>query len=423
MDIDWFLKLFGLAALLILSGFFSGSEVALFSLDKKKIKILKKEKGILAQYITNLLEFPRRLLVTILLGNTVINVGASIIGVLIALKLAPILNISVELALTIEIIILTILIILIAELTPKIWASKQPLKFAKLVAIPLYWTSVLIYPVTKTVTDIIKLISVKFKHNKTAISAEELTELADLGAEAGTIEEEEQDLIHGLVGFKKISAHEIMTPRVDVISVSVDSTFETVMTTITNSGHSRIPLYEGSLDNVIGIIYAKDLLKYLGKDESQNEFNLRKIARKAMFVPENKFISDLMKEFQEKNMHLGIVVDEYGGTAGLISLEDILEEIVGEIRDEYDKEEAEITPVGENSYIVLGKVPIDEINNLFEADFSSENDDYDTIGGFIFNHAGQIPKEGFQVEFNRFLFTVKEVENKRINKVLIEEIK
>ena len=425
MEVDWYYRLILLIILLILSAFFSGSEVALFSLDKNKIKELKKTPGILAKYISSLLETPRRLLVTILLGNTLVNVAASILGVTIALDAAPLLNITPDLALLIEIILLTILILIAGEITPKVFASKNPLAFAKIIAVPLYWVSVLIYPVSKILTDVIKFFSskLKFDRGKTALLSSDLTELANIGIESGTIEEEEHELIHGLVSFKSVTVREVMTPRVDITSVPLDTTFQELMQIITESGHSRIPLYNNNLDDVTGIIYAKDLLPFLADPELKEKISLQTIARPAMFVPESKLISDLLHEFQEKNMHMGIVVDEYGGTAGLVSLEDILEEIVGEIRDEYDKEENEITKLDENSYLVLGKILIDELNDLFGENFSSENDDYDTVGGFIFNHFGTIPEEGDNFIYSDYKFTVKEIDNKRINKVLVEKIK
>ena len=424
MDFVWFFRLALLIISIFLSAFFSGSEVALFSLDKKKVRELKKSHRIVGSYIQVLLENPKRLLVTILLGNTIVNVSASIIAVLIAIDAASYFNISREIALLIQIIVLTVIIILVGEISPKLWANKYPTHFARFVAVPLYWFSIIFYPVAKIITDILKFITSKVKPDKsrTALKEIEISELADYGAEKGTFEEGESEIIQSIVDFKDVTAREVMTPRVDITAVSVDTDIEELMKVITESGHSRIPLYENNLDNIIGIIYAKDLLPYLKNPELKKTISLKKISREAMFVPETKMINDLLHEFQDKKMHLGIVVDEYGGTAGLISLEDIIEQIVGDIRDEYDREEKEIVKLNEVSYLVLGKVSIDELNELLGHDFSSENDDYDTVGGFIFNQAGIIPKEGFHFTYNNYKFTVKEVVNKRINKVLIEKL-
>ena len=311
MEVDWLIRTVILVVLLLLSAFFSGSEVALFSLDKKKLKEYNSGNGIVVKYILNLLEYPRRLLVTILLGNTIVNVAASIIAVTIALDLAVLLSLSVDFVLFMQIVALTVLILLFGEITPKVWAAKYPLKFAKIVSIPLYWISVLIYPVAKILTDLIKFFASKLKYDKskTAILSSELPELANLGIEKGTLEEEEHELIHGLVSFKTVVAREVMTPRVDITAISIDTSFEEALNIISESGHSRIPLYENSLDNVIGIIYAKDLLPFMV--DRDKEFSLKKISREVLYIPETKLISELMQEFQSKNMHAGIVVDEY----------------------------------------------------------------------------------------------------------------
>jgi len=407
-----------------MSAFFSGSEVALFSLDKKQLNKIEAENSLLSRYITLLLKSPRRLLVTILLGNTIFNVAATIISVILAVQISKAFNYSVELVLLIQIISLTVFILVIGEITPKLFASKAPIKFSKTVAFPLYWTSVIIYPVAKILTDSIKFLvsKIKIDSSKTTLRTSEIAELADLGKEHGSIEEEEHELIHGLVEFKSLSTREVMTPRVDMKSVSVESTFEEVIQIITDSGNSRIPIYKDSLDNIVGILYAKDVLNYLVIGKIEKNFRLKDIIREAMFVPETKLISDLLKEFQEKNMHIGIVVDEYGGTAGLISLEDILEEIVGEIQDEYDNEDDEIIKINDDKFVLLGKVDIDEVNELLDGNFKNEDDDYDTMGGFIFHQAGNIPEKGYSFDFNNFNFKVTEVENNRISKVLVSRI-
>lgn len=423
MDIDWYLRFLILIGLLIFSAFFSGSEVALFSLDKNKIKDLTVKNPLIGGYINDLLEYPRRLLVTILLGNTLVNVGVTIVAVSLALELAARYNFSRDIVLIVQIVITTALVLLIGEITPKVWASKYPLTFSKIICIPLYWIREIFHPVSKILAELIKALvsKINIDKTKTAMLTHELTDLADLGSEKGTIFEEEQELIHGLVSFRTITVREVMTPRVDITAISSDYEFDELIKIITESGHSRIPLYGNNLDEILGVIYVKDLLPYL-KNNHKKDLSLVKIARKAMFVPETKLISDLLKEFQEKKMHIGIVVDEYGGTAGLISLEDILEEIVGEIRDEYDREENQITQLDSNKFLVLGKVSIDELNEVLDQNLIPENEDYDTIGGFILNFSGSIPNQGYSFEYSNHKFTVQEVVNRRVKKVLIEPL-
>ncbi len=424
MDTDWYSHILILIGLLSLSALFSGSEVALFSLNSKKLEETGNKRSLLVKYILKLLDQPKKLLVSILIGNTITNVAASIISVTLALKIAQKFGYSTDFILIVQIVVLTILILLFAEVTPKVWASKHPLSFAKLAAVPIYWTNFILSPISKFLSETLKFFaeSLSYDKKKSALSTEDFVELADIGVEKGMIEEEEQELIQGVVSFRTITVQEIMTPRVDIVAVSVDTTFDELLNTITESGHSRLPLYENSLDNILGIIYAKDLLPYIADEKLREKFNIKKIARECFFVPETKLISELMNEFQEKKMHIGIVVDEYGGTSGLISLEDILEEIVGEIRDEHDKEEETIIKLNENKYIVDGKTTIDELNEYIGVKLLEDSEDYDSLGGFIFNQTGAIPEVGYSFNHNGYKFSVKDVKNNRIHKVLIEKL-
>lgn len=425
MEVGWFNRIFALIVLLLFSALFSGSEVALFSLDEKKIDGFKSNSGIVGKYIVQLLQYPKRLLVTILIGNTLANVAASIISVSIALEIAELYSIAVDIVLLAQIIILTILVILFAEVTPKVLANKYSVAFAKVIAIPLYWVNVLINPVSKVLANAIKIATskVKYDKSKTALSTEEIADLADIGVEKGTIEEEEHGLIHGLVAFKSVVVREVMTPRVDMVSIPKEISLNDLVKTIKDSGHSRIPIFQDDLDTIIGILYAKDLLPYLNTNENiKNKFDINKIIRECIFVPETKPISILMQEFQNKNMHMGIVVDEYGGTSGVITLEDILEEIVGEIRDEFDDEEEEITELGDNKFLMSGRVDIEEVEEKLQISIDVPDEDFETLGGFIFNHAGTIPQAGYSFIEYGFSFTVSEVKNNRISKVEIERI-
>ena len=422
MGVDWQTKIIALLILFIGSAFFSGSEIALFSLNRKKLKNEFSANHLIGRYIFQLLQFPRRLLVTILIGNTIVNVAASIIAVSLALEFAQHFVISKELALTIQIILLTLFIVIFGELIPKVAASKNPLKFSKFCAVPLYLINIVLYPISEIITEAIKISIANLKYDKTkiAMKPDELAELAKLSHERGTIVEEEQGLIHSIVNFRSVSVQEVMTPRVDIVAIPDNTSIKELHALINSSGHSRLPLYSNDLDNIIGVIYAKDLLPFI-KDK-QSIFSVNSIARKILFVPKTKMINDLMYVFQEKKMHIAVVVDEYGGTAGVITLEDILEEIIGEIRDEYDKEENPVIKISQNSFLVLGKYSINELNDLLDISIDTDKNDFETVGGLVFNQAGHIPKEGYSFSLENHKFTVKEIGNKRIKKVLIERI-
>jgi len=424
LEVEWFVKLFIILILLLGSAFFSGSEVALFSLDKKKLDSNFNRSGIIYRYLINLISYPRRLLVTILIGNTIVNVAASIVAVSIAIDLSNLFNISLDLLLTFQILVITILILLFGELFPKMIASKNPVKFAKYIAVPLNICTIIIYPVAEIIAEILRLSSssLKFDKSKSAISNEELVELTNIGKEKGAIEEGEHSLISSIVMFAGITVDEVMTPRVDIVAVPVEENYDGIIKTITNSGHSRIPVYKNNLDEIIGIIFAKDLLKFIRVNNSLEKFSLESLMKKPLFVPETKPINELLKEFQEKKVHLAIVVDEYGGTSGLITLEDIIEEVLGDIWDEFDKEEDEIISIDDKRFIALGKTKLDDLNEQLHTNIIVEDNDYDTLGGFIFNKAGNIPKEGFSFVSGNFRYTVKEIQKRRIKKVMIEKI-
>ena len=423
MDLDWQYKIILLFILLIFSAFFSGSEVALFSIKIKKFEREFKPGSVVLRYLKILLERPRRLLVTILIGNTVVNTAASIVAVTLSVEFSAYSGISLDLVLTIQIIILTFAILLFGELIPKVFASKNSYLFARYCVIPIYTFSAILFPIAEMITEGIRLIATKIEldKSKAAITEDEINELAEFSQEKGTIEEGEQEIISSLVEFKSVLVAEIMTPRVDIIYMQKDSDYSDLISIINETGHSRIPICGENLDEIIGFIYAKDLLPYFNKEKLKSEFSLSAIVRKPMFVPESKKISELLHEFQEKKMHIAIVVDEYGGTSGLVTLEDIIEEVIGEIWDEYDQKEEPIKIEEDGSYIVLGKTTLYELNETLDEIIIPENENYDTVGGLVFTQSGSIPKEGYAMESGDYVFTVKEVVKKRIKKVHIKK--
>jgi CBS domain containing-hemolysin-like protein len=413
-----------LLLLLILSAFFSGSEIAFFSLKQKNFEEDFKSSKLISRYANNLIAFPRRLLIAILVGNTLANVAASIVSVSLALQFAYMYQIKVNLILTIQIVLITTIILLFGELLPKVFASKHPQLVIKIVAIPLYLISTIIYPVSELITEVIRLTfsKLKFDKAKTAITENEITDLAELGHERGTLEDEEQEIITSFVEFKSVLVVEVMTPRVDIVAVPFDISYEELIQIINSSGYSRFPVYKDNLDKIIGIVHAKDLLQYLRSKSFTQEETLTKITREVLFVPERKKISEMLKEFQQKKMHSAVVVDEFGGTSGLITLEDIIEEIIGEIWDEHDPEEDSIKIVSPEKLSVLGKVPVAEVNELVGHDLIPTSDEYDTVAGLVIMKAGDIPKEGYSFNLNNYKLTVKEVLKKRIKRVEIDKL-
>jgi CBS domain containing-hemolysin-like protein len=424
LEFDWLYKVIVLSILLLLSAFFSGSEVAFFSLKQKNLEKDFKSSGLVFRYANSLINFPRRLLITILVGNTVANVAASIVSVFLALEIAANNNIDINLALTIQIILVTIIVLFFCELLPKVFASRHPQLTIKIIVVPLYIFSIVIYPIAESITELIRLTFSKLKidKSKTAITEKELSDLAELGHERGTLEEEEQEIISSFVEFKSVLVAEIMTPRVDIVSVPFNITSEKLTDTINKSGHSRFPVYKENLDKIIGIVHAKDLLFHLHSKTFEVEKTLSKISREVLFVPERKKISEMLQEFQQKKVHIAIVVDEFGGTSGLVTLEDIIEEIIGEIWDEHDPEEDAIKILSSDKISILGKVPVTEVNTVIGQELIPHSDDYDTVAGLVTHHAGDIPREGYSFNLNNYKLTVKEILKKRIKRIEIDKI-
>ena len=425
METDWLLKILSFIILLFGSGFFSGSEVAFFSLDKKKVDKHFKNNPFIQRHLLTIISFPRRLLVTILIGNTLINVALSIIAVTMAFDFAKFFNFDLNLAITFQIILTTVLVLIFGELLPKMLATKSTYQFAKFAALPIYVISSILYPISEFITEVIKISvsKIKFDKSKSALTTEEFSDLATLSTERGTIDENEKEIINSIVEFRETNVSEIMTPRVDIVAIAENKSIDDVIKIIGESGHSRIPVYRDNIDTITGVVFAKDLLKFINNDVSKKQIKISSLVKKVLFVPESKKIGELLSEFQLKKIHLAIVVDEYGGTAGLITLEDIIEEVVGDIWDEYDKAEKNIQLLDENKFLVNGNILLEDLASELNINFFDENDpDIDTLAGFILKISGEIPKEGDSFIHNDFRITVKQLDKKRIRKVLIEKI-
>jgi gliding motility-associated protein GldE len=429
LDTDSFVKLLIVLGLFVASAFFSGSEVALFSIDEKRLNQISKIKPLAARYIRRLLEFPRKTLITILIGNNIANVGISILLAFLTVKLANQFNINPDWLISIEIIVLTIVLLLIGEIIPKIFANRFPIEYAIVACYPLHWIYTIFAPVTFLFNQVSKIFQKSFPLDKsrTAIRVEEIKTLADIGEEYGAIEKDEQSLIHGIIEFGETTVKEIMTNRTEMVAAEINEDFDSLLKKFLDSKHSRLPVYKGNIDNIEGFVYIKDLLPiYIQRQKSNGhileEFNISKILRPAIFVPESKKIDEMFREFQQKNIHIAIVVDEFGGTAGLVTMEDILAEVMSKLSPQEESEEF-YKQIDENTFLVDAKIPIDDLEQLLETQLKSEEDDYDTLGGFLLSKFEDLPEINSFIEYEEYRFIIKEASEKRIEKVLIKKIK
>jgi CBS domain containing-hemolysin-like protein len=405
MLFDQFVVLF---VLLVLSGFFSSAETALFSISKAKAIHLAKEKGRTNTLIKKMKDDPHRLLATILIGNNLVNVGASAMATAITMGLVESHAVGIATG------IMTLAILIFGEIFPKSIATRNNILIAQLVIFPIYWISILFYPINLFLNFIPKLTG-KI-HKKPIVTEEELMTFVEVVEEEGGIEEEEKELIENIFEFDNTNASEIMTPRADMFVIDGDE--ELKLKEVVKSGFTRIPVIAGDIDHVIGILNVKDLLTH--QATSGQAVDVRKIMREPYFVPENKKLDNLLQQFKKRKQHLAIIVDEHGGVSGLITLEDALEEIVGEIIDETDTVEHHIIKTKPNEWRVLGKSEIDEVNEAIKMDIPDSRE-YDTFSGYVLDQIGRIPHEKEQIPLDNFLITVKEMDGNRIREYIVRE--
>jgi putative hemolysin len=397
-----------LIVLLFLSGFFSSAETALFSISRTKARHLAKNNNRAFILIKEMKNDPHRLLSTVLIGNNVVNVGAAALATSIAIHYFT--NYAVGVATG----VMTFLILVFGEVLPKSIATRNNVLIARMTIYPIYWFSVLCYPILIFLNFIPKLTG-KIKKTPT-VTEEELMTFVEVVEEEGEIKEEEKELIHNIFEFDDTNASEIMTPRGDMFVIEADEkpNFEKII----ESGFTRIPVIEGDVDHIIGILNIKDLFLHI--ITSGDEIDVRKIMTPPYFVPENKKLDKLLHQFKKRKHHMAIVVDEYGGVSGLITLEDALEEIVGEISDETDKDEPHIVKHKVKDWIVLGKSDIDEVNDIIGMEIP-ESKDYDTFSGYVLNTIGRIPVEKEQIALGKFVVTVEEMDGNRIKTYSIKK--
>lgn len=407
--------------LLGLSAFFSGAETAYFSLSKSELERFKNSTVPSERRISSLLATPHKLLITTVVGNTAVNIVLASLAAIQTANFAGKVQISVGLALLLEMMVVTLVLLATSEILPRMIAVRNPYSYARIASIPLQILFHLIYPVTGLLTHLAKIAqkTVGLSIDKALLSEEALKSLVLLGQDEGRLQEEEKEMIHSIFEFGETTVKEIMVPRTDMVCVEVNSTLPEIMEVLKNKLLSRIPVYEGRIDNIVGILYVKDLLPLLSKGKNV-QINLRELVRKPYFVPEQKMIDDLLRHFQQKRQHMALVVDEYGGISGLVTLEDVIEEIVGDIQDEYDEEEPLITRLDDHTFVVDGRVNIEEINDELDLNLPTE-EGVETISGFILNLLGALPQEKETTRYNGHQFVVEEIDKNRILKVRIEK--
>ncbi|MCU4173642.1 gliding motility-associated protein GldE [Marinilabiliaceae bacterium N1Y90] len=404
------------AFLLLSSALISGSEVAFFSLEPKDLDILKEKKSKNSKLILKHLKNKELLLATILISNNFVNVAIVILTSLIASELILI-DGNTTLKFLVEIVFITGIILFFGEILPKVYASKSPSKFASVMAYPLWILTKLLKPISLILTKSTQFVNRRMARKVKNLSMDDISHALEL---TGNDISDEKDILEGIVKFGNIDVSEIMTARVDVMDVEIKSDYNKVLQIIIDSGYSRLPVFEETPDNVKGLLYVKDLLAHLNET---NEYKWQDLIRKAYYVPETKMINDLLEEFQSQKIHMAIVVDEYGGTSGIVTLEDILEEIVGDISDELDEDEDVFSRLPDGSFVFEAKILLNDFHKVTETDetlFDSIRGDAETLAGLILELKGEIPKKDDTIEFNNFKFTILAADNRRIKKVKLE---
>ncbi len=405
-------QVFALLILLFFSGFFSASETALTSLSKIRLRHMMEEKIKGADTINNLIENPSKLLGSILVGNNIVNIGASALATSLAMSIWG--NAGVGIATG----IMTILVLIFGEITPKSLAVQNAEKIALKISKIIKTITIILGPIVNILMHItnfiIRLLGGNPEKQTHFITEEELKTIVDVSHEEGVLEGEEKKMIYNVFEFGESQAKDVMTPRTDMVAIDVNSSYDQIISLFKKEHFSRMPVYEDNTDNIIGILYIKDLFFFDGNKE---KFNLKEILREPFFTYEFKGIAELFTEMRNNRIPMAIVLDEYGGTAGIVTMEDLVEEIVGDIEDEYDDEDEEIERINENEFIVDGSARIDLINKILNINIESE--DFDSIGGFVIGRLGRFPEKGETVEYTNIKFIVESTDKNRIEKLRI----
>lgn len=411
-----------LLILLFCSAVISGAEVALFSLSQTDLNEIEATKTSRGNIIISLLSKPKKLLATILVGNNFINIAIVLLfnslGEIIFSNLNSTIFGVIDLKFIVEVVIIAFLILLFGEILPKIYASRNRIKFAHFVAYPLNVLDKIFVPLTIPMRAVTIYLHQRLGKQKSHLSVDQLSQALELTSEHETTKEE-QKILQGIVSFGNTDTKQVMCPRIDIFALNEEAKFPEVVKEIINNGYSRIPVYKDNVDTITGVLYVKDLLPYIDR----KEFDWKALQREAYFVPENKKLDNLLKEFQEMKNHLAIVVDEYGGTSGLITLEDIIEEIVGDISDEFDDDDLIFSKLDDHNFVFEGKTALKDFYRVLRLDdetmFEENKGESETIAGFVLEIAGVFPKKGEKIKFDHYTFVVEALDKKRIKQIKV----
>jgi putative hemolysin len=409
-------------ALLFLSGLASASEVAFFSLPTSTVENFSKSKSRAKKLVAKLLEQPQKLLLTILIANNFINVGIALVGTIIALRVSPMLEVESEYAISVSVILITVLVIVFGEILPKVISSKNPELVSTLLSGFVNIASIIFYPLTELFLILTNAFKKRIPKPESNILVEEIEPLIELGGKYGVIHDEEKKIIKNLLQFPEKTVKDVMTSRVDMVAIELGTELNQIIKVIRETGFSRLPVYQEQIDNIIGILYAKDIIQFVRDRKARKKFDIRKILREPIFVPETMRLKTLLQEFKQRKMHIAIVVDEFGGTAGLVTLQDIITEIFGEIERDLQEDKL-FEKVGENEFVFDASLSIDEANEILGTNLKTTQSDYDTIGGFVLEITGKIPKEKDVIIYENLKFTIEKVDNRRIKKIRVEKLK
>ncbi|MAU27081.1 MAG: magnesium/cobalt efflux protein [Muricauda sp.] len=411
-----------LVLLLASSALISGAEVALFGLSQTELNDIAETNSLRGRRIVKLLEKPKKLLATILIANNAINIGIVLlfntIGDTLFTNIDQTLFGFISVRFILEVIVATFLILMFGEILPKIYANRNRIKFAHFMSLPLSVLDRLFYPLSMPMRSATIFLQDKLGRQKSNFGVDHLSQALELTSEGDTTKEE-QKILEGIVSFGNTDTKQVMRPRIDIFALNEQMKFSEVLDEIKKNGYSRIPVFSENMDNVLGVLYVKDLLPYL----ERKNFNWMSLIREPYFVPENKKLDDLLLEFQEKKKHLAIVVDEYGGTSGIVTLEDIIEEIVGDISDEFDDEDLIFSKLDDHNFVFEGKTNLKDFYRVAkiedESIFEEKKGESETIAGFVLEIAGSFPKRGEKVLFNDYQFVVESLDKKRLKQIKV----